>query len=105
MEPFGITDKFGRRIKLTKERIWAHISKRPEMLGEDELIKEALEDPDETRESKEDPKAWLYYKVNPKVDKWNRFIVIIVKLLNGEGFVLTTFFTGIIKEGKLVWKR
>lgn len=24
MEPFEIVDKLGRKIKLTKERIWAH---------------------------------------------------------------------------------
>ncbi len=105
VEPFEITDKFARKLKLTKERIWAHISKRPEMLGKEELIKATLIDPDEVRESKEDSKALLYYRTNPKGDKWNRFILVIVKVLNGEGFILTSLFTGIIKEGKLVWKR
>lgn len=105
MEPFEITDKFNRRIKLTTERIWAHIVKRPEMLDEEGLIKSALIDPDEVRESKEDSTTWLYHKINPKGDKWNKFILVIVKLLNGEGFVSTSFFTGIIKEGKTVWKK
>ena len=105
MEPFEIIDKFGRKIKLTRERIWTHISKRPEMLGEEELIKDALKDPGEVKESKENPKAWLYYKVNPKGNNWDKYILVIVKLLNGEGFILTSFFTGIIKEGKLVWKK
>jgi len=105
VEPFEIVDKFNRKIKLTNERVWGHISKRPEMLGEEELIKTALIDPGEVRESSEDSTALLYYKVNPKGGKWNKFILVIAKILNGEGFVLTAFFTGIIKEGKLVWKR
>lgn len=105
MEPFEVTDKFGRKVKLTRERIWAHILKRPEMAEEGELIKDTLKDPDEVRESMEDNTAWLYYKINPKGGKWNKFILVVVKLLNGEGFVLTSFFTGIIKEGKPIWTR
>lgn len=62
-------------------------------------------DPDEVRESKEDRTTWLYYKINPKGDKWNKFILVIVKLLNGEGFVLTSFFTGITKESETIWKK
>lgn len=76
MKPFEIIDKFDRRIKLTEDRIWSHISKRPEMLDAEGLIKIALKDPDEVRESKEDANAWLYYKVNPKGDKWNKFIIM-----------------------------
>lgn len=100
---FKITDKFGRKITLTKERFW-HIMKRPEA-GDLDYIKEILLNPDEVRESVYDEKVWLYYKMNPKRSKTEKYILVGVKLLNSKGFILTSFLTNRIKEGKLIWKR
>ena len=88
---FEITDKIGRKVHLTKERL-KHIQKHPYMQDSIENIKDALKDPSTIRY--EDDKDVLYfYKEFKQMPKLERYLLVSVKYLNSEGFVITSFFT------------
>lgn len=73
--------------------------KHPVMRGRETDVQGALKQPDEIRQSRNDPTVYLFYRLQrPK-----RWICAVVKRLNGDGFLLTTFPTDAIKEGELIW--
>ena len=104
MIEFGIIDRFGRKIRLSKER-HNHIVERPEMENQDERIKETILDPEIVRESNHDPEVWLYYRFYEEGPVRGKFLVSIIKIQNGEGFIITSFYTDKVKEGAVIWKR
>jgi hypothetical protein len=86
---FEIIDKTGRKIRLTKER-WNHITKHSYMTNYLEDIKKALENPTTIMDQKFDKTMknyYFHYKLK------NRYLLVGVKYLNGEGFVTTAFIT------------
>jgi hypothetical protein len=90
---FNIVDRSGRKIHLSKER-WHHIQKHPEMSGEIERIKDSLRSPDKILAFHSDPDVRFYFK-HYKLRK--QYLFISVKYLNGDGFVITSFYTDKIK--------
>ena len=89
---FEIIDKTDRKIRLTKKQ-WKHItlpfSLHSYMANHLEEIKESLIKPDKIVFSvydKHKANYYRYYKVKKK------YLRIIVKYLNGEGFVITAYF-------------
>ncbi len=90
---FAIIDKSGRKIHLSSQR-WAHIHKHPEMMNQLEQMKDALVHPDKIIEFDVDPAVRFYYRY----DKTRQaFLLVSVKYLNGEGFVITSFYTDKIR--------
>lgn len=71
-----------------------------EVKGREKEIIETLINPDEIRLSKNDPNVYLYYR---RVGRF--FYCVIVKHLNGEGFIITAYLTEKIKEGERIWKK
>jgi hypothetical protein len=45
---------------------------------------------------------YRHYKATPISEK---FIVVVVKVRDEEGTILTAYFTDKVKRGELVWKR
>ena len=85
---FEIRDKTGRKIRLTK-RQWSHLSKKhPYMKNYLEEIKETLIHPDKAIKY---PDKGYYYKNYKYLKKPNCFVLVIVKYLNGEGFIITSY--------------
>ncbi len=95
-------DKFGRNIKLTDERL-EHILEHPELFNPLDKIKETLMLPSIVIKSEDDPYVWLYYRPY-KFDRQKSFLLAIVKISNGEGFVITTFYVKNIQNGEVIWK-
>ena len=89
---FEIVDKTGRKIKLSKER-WAHIasfsSPHAYMANHLEEIKETLIKPNKIMGSVYDSYKSNYYKYYK--DK-KRYLKVIVKYLNGNGFIISAYF-------------
>ncbi len=98
---FKILDKLGRKIKFTNERK-SHITIGHPEIKEFELFEDVLQNPFFIKTSIYDEKVLLYYKENKSTDY--KFLVLVVKILNGEGFILTAYKTNSIKEGKVIWK-
>ena len=51
------------------------------------------------------PEVWLFYKLYAKTPVTQKFMLVVVQILNGEGFIVTAFFTDKIKKGDLIWKK
>ncbi len=91
---FEIIDKSGRRIRLTK-RQWEHITtSHAEMSNYLEEIKRNLQNPLEItyHEIGNLRKYFTFLKHRKHSEK---FLRVIVKYLNGEGFVITAHFVRI----------
>jgi len=98
---FEVSSKLGKSISITQER-WRLITeiKHLEIRGKEKEIKESLKDPDEVRISKKDKAVYLYYK------RYERLaLAVVVKHINGEGFIITSYYTDKIKEGEQVYKK
>ena len=92
----------GFRVRVTKER-WELITKfkHPVMVGRDQRVRLALEDPEEVRQSRRDPTVLLFYKAEaPK-----RWICAVVKQTNTEAFLVTAYPTDSVKEGTRIWPK
>ena len=98
---FEIVCILGKRITVTED-YWQKIIqvKHPSMAGKDAQVQEALVNPDEIRESKSDPFVRLYYLRHESLH-----LCVVVKHLNGNGFIVTTYLTDRIKEGEMIWTK
>lgn len=86
---FELVDRTGRKIGLMKKQ-QIHIMRRhPYMQKYAEEIKETLRKPDKLIEVL-GGKAY-YYRSYKNLKRPNRFILVIVKYLNGTGFVITSY--------------
>jgi len=90
---FETKDKSGRTIYLTDDR-WKHILKHQEMSNQIEQIKDTLLYADKITKDNYDPDVRFYYRYYK--DR-KEYLFISVKYLNGEGFIITSFYTDKIK--------
>ena len=60
----------------------------------------ALREPAQVRGGTRDPSVHLQYAPDSP-----RHVCVVVKRLNGEGFIVTAYRTDAIKEGELLWPR
>lgn len=93
---FEVTSSLGKKIRVTKE-YWNKIieTKHRLMKDKEDLAKATLENPVEIRRSRKDLNVFLYYGSTGK--KYN---CVVVKHLNGDGFIITTYVTDRIKTGE-----
>lgn len=87
---FEIVDKTGRRIRLTGER-WSHIQEEHPRVSNIEEIRDTLANPLKVTSSKYSPDSvCYYYRFNKDL---KRYLMVAVKYLNGEGFVVTAYYS------------
>jgi len=87
-------DKTGRKIHLSQER-WVHIQKHPETtVLYLERVKEALMYPDKIVDFDLDMNVHFYFKYYK--DR-KEYLFISIKYLNGDGFIITSFYTDTIQ--------
>jgi len=101
---FEVLAKFGKKVRLDEDR-WKHVLEHPEMVNQSFRIKETLVDPDEVRESVRMSSVWLFYKLYTNSPVSEKYLLVTVKVLDGEGFIVTAFFTDKVKKGGLIWKK
>ncbi len=89
---FEIVDKTGEKVHLTKER-WKHILKHPHMHNQLENIKITIQNSTTIRYYEEDEKVRYFYREFKVRGPLERYLLVSVKYLNGEGFIITSFFT------------
>ena len=89
---FEVIDNAGRKLRMTDWN-WHHIIRRhPEITSHQDKIIETLERPDKIIDSLKDEDTKYYYKYYKHFDSPYRFMRVIVKYLNGEGFVISSHF-------------
>lgn len=99
---FDALTPLGFRVRVSRSH-WELIIKvkHPVMAGRESDVKKTLEKPDEIRLSGNDPSVYLFYSSVRK----GRWLCVVTKRLNSEGFLITTYPTDSIKEGVRVWPK
>ena len=97
MRLFEFKDKDDKTIYLTKER-WSHISiEHPEIASYIKEFNEILNNPTKIIDYYNDNKVKYYYKYFKDRKEKSKYLLVIVKYLNGEGFIITAYFVRNIK--------
>ena len=87
----------GRKIHLSKER-WNHIvTEHPQLSDKIDEIKEVIKNPLTVRRSKYDEEVRFHYRFYKKLSK---YLMVSVKYLNGDGFIITAFYTKKLEKWK-----
>ena len=98
MNIFEVVDKTGRIIRMTDTN-WIHIIRRhPQISTHQEEIKETLIKPDMIlNPQREDEGLRYYYKHYKHRNSPNKYLLVVVKYLNGTGFTISAHFVRNIK--------
>jgi hypothetical protein len=99
---FEITTPLGFSVRLTTA-VWKAICdfKHPVMLAREQDLANALNDPVEIRRSRVDTHVYLFYRV----ERPGRWLCVIAKHLDGDGFVITAYPTDAVKIGEQIWTK
>jgi len=98
-------DIHNRRIRLTDERQEHIEADHPEMFGQVDKIHETLSNPDAVVRSRIDPDVELFYRYYEITSVTEKYLCVVVKILVGDMFIITAYFTDTIKRGEVLWKR
>ena len=94
---FEIKDKSNRKIHLSKER-WSHINQEhPEVSEYLQEMQETIENPVKIKIYKYDGNVRYYYRYYKSRESAAKYMLVIVKYLNGNGFIITAYFVRNIK--------
>lgn len=101
---FMVNDVFDKKVRITKI-YWEYVlyTKHREAIHElrVELLKECLKSPDFVISTMEESVVQFYLQM-----KDNRYICVVVRHLNGDGFVITSYITRQPKKNnKILWQR
>ena len=99
---FNVSTPLGFSVRTTR-RYWDYVAtmKHRPMYGREEAVIDVLQDPDEVRRSRDDINVFLFYRL----ERYGRWVCVVAKRLNGEGFLLTAYPADYIKQGELIWKK
>lgn len=99
---FEVVTPLGFRVQVSRS-YWKVIVgvKHPVMAGHEDDVKNALQSPEEIRQSKTDSSVYLFYKTQRK----GRWVCAVSKKKKGEGFLITAYPTDVIKTGEKIWPK
>jgi len=97
-----LRDFRGLEVRLTEERL-EHILEHPEMSDREGAIEETLLSPEQVLESLFDPEVRLYYRFYRMTAVGDKHLCVVVKMSQGDAFVLTTYLTDSVKRGWRLW--
>ena len=92
---FEIVDKTGRNTILTRER-WSHIRQKHGLVENLEEIQQTLINPTKIISFEKKNKTYFYNYFKHKKHK-SKFLKVIVKYINNQGYVKSAYFTRSIK--------
>ena len=74
------------------------------MASEIEKMKETLVSPQIVRRSLYDEKVWLFYRFYENTPVTEKYLMVAARILNDEGFVVTSYFTDKDKMVEELWR-
>ena len=98
-------DLHNRQIRLTNERQGHIETDHPEMFGQIDKIQETLLKPDIIFRSRTDTEVGLFYRHYDITPVTEKYLCVVVKLLVGNLFIITAYFTDTIKRGETLWEK
>ena len=72
--------------------------KHPEVIGKEADVQGCLRQPEQVRRSTQDQAVYWFYVSQPPDDR-----AVVVKRLDGKGFIITSYLSDKVKEGETVW--
>jgi len=101
-----LRDYQGREIRLPDERLAYILRKHPEITGMEGAIRETLEAPEQVRQSTSDPvHVNLYYRWYTGTTRGDKYLCVVVKIIDDDAFIITSYLTDRIKQGDIIWPR
>jgi len=100
-----LRDRFGRSVRLTRERLGHLTNTHPELKDQVTKISETLLFPDRVIESRTDSSVSLYYRHYDHTPVTEKYMCVVVKSLTDDHFVITAYFTDSEKQGKVLWEK
>jgi len=97
---FAVCSALQRHIRLTETQ-WRHIRKRQELHRQLDNIKETLSSPEVVYYVPGED-TYHYYRFYSQTPVGSKHMLVIVKHLDGEGFVITCFYTRRISKPEKV---
>ena len=98
-------DVHNRRVRFTDER-WEHIrTEHPEMSEQEERIRATLLTPDKIVRSRTAPDVELFYRDYRDTPVTQKYLCIVLKVLDDYLFIITAYFTDTIKKGETLWEK
>ena len=88
---FEVIDKNEKLIRLTNKQHSHIMDEHPYMHKYIEEIKETLQKPDKITSFSLNPDVHYFYKGYKHLEKSNKFVLVIAKYLNGEGYIISTY--------------
>ena len=82
-----------------------HIREHPEMVGQERRIQEVLQELDVVFTSHRDSSVHIYYRHYARGLVGSKHLMVAVKILEEDGFVIAAFFTDEVKGGEQIWPR
>ena len=86
-----VADKTGRTVFLTEER-YKHIKKHPEMQNTISIIEETIKNPQKIVSLSFDNSIHYFYSHHKNRKSKAKYLRVVVKYANGEGFIITAYF-------------
>ncbi len=75
------------------------------MYGQIDKIQDTLSNPDIIVKSRTDMEVELFYRHYDITPVTEKYLCAVVKVLVGDLFIITAYFTDTIKRGKMLWER
>jgi len=96
----------GKNTRLTDER-WNHIYFTHPEIDEKYIkrIQKTLTRPDLIVGDRRDKDVFLFHKLYHKTYFGMRFLVVVVKHLNDDCFIITAYLAKKVKIGDIIWKK
>ena len=98
---FEILTPLDFTVRTSKEYWQKVILKHPDVAELLDYVQAALRNPDQIRRSSRDPNLLLFYLIHRE----KRWVVVVARKLNGDGFLITAYQTDSIKEGEMLWHK
>jgi hypothetical protein len=101
---FEVESYDGKRVRLTHVQ-WLHIVFfHPEVESELDKLERTLKKPEIVVEGATSDTKVCYrvFRVTPVSRK---YLAVVVKVLDGEGFIMTSYYTERIRRGRVLWKK
>jgi hypothetical protein len=96
-------DCSGRQIRLSGER-YTHIIEHPEMFDQLDKIRNTVFQPTLVVATTADPSVHVYHRYYATTPVTSKYLLVAIKLVEDNSFVLTAFFSRRPKKGTIVWQ-
>lgn len=95
---FTVSTPLGFVVRTTRQYWELIVRKHPEVVGKELEVQNCLRQPELVRHSTQDLVVYLFYASQPPY-----YLLVVVKRLDGEGFIIPSYLSDKVKEGEPVW--